>query len=446
VSRSGPNVRVLAWRILRERHATPMRLARAVAERARLAPRERKLLFALVDTELRRRGTLNALARHFSEGKADGDATAHLALGLAQAFLLEGFPEHAVLAETLRAARLTLGDRPGRSIERALRAALAARTRGHSGDPRRDLVLRDASFAAPVFRDPAEHPLLWAEDALSMPIPLVKRWTKRHGEAFALELARGFLEAPDASVRVPQDERESVRAELERAGVAARSGGHPALLLVPRDASKRLRGTAAHREGRLLPIAEPALRAADLAAAQPGESVLDLRATRPDRALVCALAGAHVVALLPHERRRAHWQALLARHGLADRVELRGAEATESALHDVVLVDAPSSDTGRLGARPAARWSFSPARQAALADRQLGLLAAGARRVRPGGRLVYSTASIEPEENERRVRAFLGEHPELELADGATTLPRPREAGGPLEGGYAARLRRRTQP
>jgi hypothetical protein len=59
------------------------------------------------------------------------------------------------------------------------------------------LPLRNLHFDVPVFSDPAQHPLLWAEEALSMPVPLVKRWTKRYGTERALELARNALVEPD---------------------------------------------------------------------------------------------------------------------------------------------------------------------------------------------------------------------------------------------------------
>lgn len=123
------NVRVLAWRILRARHATPIRLAQAVAKRAELGPRDRRLLVSLVALELRRRGTLNTLVRHFSRGRGDTSTGGHVALGLVQAFLLDRIPDHVVVAETVRAARITLGERHGRTVEIALEAALGSRMR-----------------------------------------------------------------------------------------------------------------------------------------------------------------------------------------------------------------------------------------------------------------------------------------------------------------------------
>ena len=101
------------------------------------------------------------------------------------------------------------------------------------------------------------------------------------------------------------------------------------------------------------------------------------------------------------------------------------------------LVDAPCSNTGVLGARPAARWRFGPQSLRSLRDLQGRLLREGAQRVRPGGRLVWSTCSLEPEENGQLVRAFLRDAPGWRLDAELASLPEP---GGPADGGYAARL------
>jgi 16S rRNA (cytosine967-C5)-methyltransferase len=74
---------------------------------------------------------------------------------------------------------------------------------------------------------------------------------------------------------------------------------------------------------------------------------------------------------------------------------------------DRVLVDAPCSGTGTLRRNPEIRWRISPADIKDLAERQTQLLFNAARVVKPGGRLVYSTCSVEPEENEAVVQTFL---------------------------------------
>jgi 16S rRNA (cytosine967-C5)-methyltransferase len=74
---------------------------------------------------------------------------------------------------------------------------------------------------------------------------------------------------------------------------------------------------------------------------------------------------------------------------------------------DRVLVDAPCSGTGTLRRNPEIRWRISPADIQDLSGRQTQLLFNAARAVKPGGRLVYSTCSVEPDENEAVVQAFL---------------------------------------
>jgi 16S rRNA (cytosine967-C5)-methyltransferase len=80
---------------------------------------------------------------------------------------------------------------------------------------------------------------------------------------------------------------------------------------------------------------------------------------------------------------------------------------------DGVLVDAPCTNLGVLRRNPEVKWRREPADVTAAARRQRSILAAAGTLVRPGGRLVYATCSLEPEENDEVARAFLGAHPEF---------------------------------
>jgi 16S rRNA (cytosine967-C5)-methyltransferase len=99
---------------------------------------------------------------------------------------------------------------------------------------------------------------------------------------------------------------------------------------------------------------------------------------------------------------------------LGDRVECRQADATaltEDSVFDLVLADVPCSGTGTLGRNPEIRHRLRPEDLARQAERQRAILSAALRAVRPGGRVVYSTCSLEPEENEQVVAAVLAATP-----------------------------------
>lgn len=438
-------VRVLAWRILRSGAPMPLREVERAAAHAGLDARDRGLLRRLIATDVRRRATLRVLVEHFARGRIDADLAAHLRLGMIQLLFLDQIPDHAAVSETVEAARETLGERASRIANSVLRKAIAVRASGQSGDPRRDLPLRDVHLTVPVFHDPAEHRLLWAEETLSMPVALVKRWIRRYGEERALLLARLGLEEPPLSLRVTAraEDALSITSELDTLGVPITPGRHPRILLAPAEHAERVLNATLFASGALTVQGESALRAAELCDARPGERWLDLCAAPGGKSAVLAERGARVLALDLDPRRLARAGETFARLGVAagtTRVAADGAAVLAPESVDGVLLDAPCSNTGVLAQRPEARWRFSSASQQELAVLQARLLAEAAAAVRAGGALVYSTCSIEPEENQRRVRAFLEQHPRFTLEREIEALPAPLAEGGPIDGGYAARL------
>jgi 16S rRNA (cytosine967-C5)-methyltransferase len=205
--------------------------------------------------------------------------------------------------------------------------------------------------------------------------------------------------------------------------------------------------------GRITVQGETALRAAELLEASEGELVLDLCAAPGGKTAALAQTGARVVACDVEPRRLERLTETILRLRPRGAVEVHsldrapgagaaGAPVPGGTSYDGVLVDVPCSNTGVLAQRPAARWRFDRESMRSLSEVQAALLERGAGHVRPGGRLVYSTCSLEPEENHRRVAAFLTAHPEFSLDVEIETLPDPRGEHGPVDGGYAARLRR----
>lgn len=143
-----------------------------------------------------------------------------------------------------------------------------------------------------------------------------------------------------------------------------------------------------------------------------------------------------------------------ARLGLS-RLHVLQADGTRPPIReaDAVLLDVPCSGTGTLARHPDGRWRLRRADLDGLVDLQRRLLDAAADVVRPGGLLVYATCSLEPEENEGQVEAFLSRRREYErkACGEAYVIPRLLDANGDLhvlpqrdgmDGAYAARLRR----
>ena len=157
-----------------------------------------------------------------------------------------------------------------------------------------------------------------------------------------------------------------------------------------------------------------------------------------------AWRGAEVTACEVNPKRRRRLEENLARLKLGVEVvpelpPLPGGIPTPASgfgLFHKVLVDAPCSNTGVLRRRPDARWGWSAEKMASLVALQAEILDACAARVGPGGALVYSTCSNEPEENTGQVEAFAARHPEFTLGESRESVP---HVSG-TDGAFAARL------
>ena len=189
---------------------------------------------------------------------------------------------------------------------------------------------------------------------------------------------------------------------------------------------------------------------------KPGETALDLCAAPGGKTMQLAAAGGAVTALDRSALRLQRVNENLARIGLTAEIVAADAGAwDDSRQFEAVLLDAPCTATGTFRRHPDVLWATRPGDIAKLAQAQRRLLDAAARHVRPGGRLVYCVCSLEPEEGEGQIEAFLGSHPEFALSPitpgeggsaeasltGAGTLrilPCHREGG--TDGFFAARF------
>jgi 16S rRNA (cytosine967-C5)-methyltransferase len=189
--------------------------------------------------------------------------------------------------------------------------------------------------------------------------------------------------------------------------------------------------------------------AVQLLAPQPRERVLDACAAPGGKLMAMAEmmgGGETLVAMDVHNERLAILKDNLKRMGWGDGVVGRGdmthgggVKELEGRVFDAILLDVPCTNTGVLRRRADARWRFSMESMGRVNVTQRAILDAASMYVRNGGRMVYSTCSLEPEEDEMLVAGWLASHPSFELAKQSKLFP----AVDGVDGAYAALLVRR---
>jgi 16S rRNA (cytosine967-C5)-methyltransferase len=285
------------------------------------------------------------------------------------------------------------------------------------------------------------------EDMEAHPAWMVERWISFYGiEAAWSIICRHDQSQPALTVRIadaidaitdkqppvgvhgippfPQKNAErmghpTVLAELIAAGIVLESG--EVLTAVRTVVSGDVTATEAFREGRVRIQDEGSQLVAELASENPNQDVkriLDCCAAPGGKTLILAERNptARIVACESSAPRLEQMRKRLA--FLGGRVECRVADATaltEEASFDLALADVPCSGTGTLGRNPEIRHRLRPDDLARQAEQQRAILTAALRAVRPGGRVVYSTCSLEPEENEQVVAAVLAANPNARL-------------------------------
>lgn len=431
---------------------------RAARSAGRLAGREAALAMELAQGALRHMLTieqiLGRLAR-FARPRVPAPLRAVLYTAVYQLVWLERIPPFAAVDRAVALARDRVGGRaPGmvnavlRRVSDALAERCAPWTRLDPAQVRTgwDRACRFRTAALPpAGADPQTHLAAATGERPARYAELVARYGPERAEAVAWASQgrpatvlhrnplRATPEAFERSLRVAYGAEVELAGDVAFAPPSVPVGDLPAF----QDGLAYVQDLTAHA----------AVRAVE---ARPGEQVLDLCAAPGGKSIALALAlrdRGRVVACDAAPPRLARVDANVARLRLtcvrtraiaADAPEL----VAEGPRYDAVLVDAPCTNTGVIARRPEARLGLTPRKLASLVALQQRLLRQAARLVRPGGRLVYSTCSIEPAENEEVVAAFLADHPGWRLDAEETTLP----AWGPRwadwrDGGYYARLR-----
>jgi 16S rRNA (cytosine967-C5)-methyltransferase len=294
--------------------------------------------------------------------------------------------------------------------------------------------------------------LTWPDDLSivhSHPRWLVDRWIARYGASATGDWLR-FNNRPAAlclAVNRTLTTREDLAAELAQAGVKTAPTSHAAHGLQVLEGHPL--GLDAFSGGRFIVQDEASQLIAELVTARPGQRILDLCASPGGKTVaLSAAAGAQgsIVAcdVRPHRVRLLN--RTLARCRIANATVVHVSEdgplPFRDAAFDVVLIDAPCSGLGTVRRDPDIRWRRTADDLARFAAAQRRLLSRAAALATPGGRVIYSTCSSEPEENQEVVEGFLVERPDFMLERTHETLPF-RDG---LEAFYGANLLREPSP
>jgi 16S rRNA (cytosine967-C5)-methyltransferase len=356
----------------------------------------------------------------------DPQSKAYLLVGLYQIFIMDSVPEHAAANETVEAAKADLDPARIRFLNGVLRNSL-----------RKEDAIRDT---------------LWDQSLgiqTSHPDHVIERWTTQLGAEAAEALCNWNNERPTVSLRVNTARASfaDYNAQLVEADVLTEP--HPAdpdrFMILPPGTS--IRSLPGYDEGAFA-IQDPAtLVAVDLLDPSPGQRLFDACAAPGGKTFACAERMQNegvLVAADRHEDRLAQLRENAERMAFscvqvaqADASSIAGVtDIKKQGPFDRILLDVPCSNTGVIRRRPDARWRITDQRLRKLVGVQARMLNTCSKLLAPDGVLVYSTCSLEHEENEGQLEHWIAQNPEFKIDSQAVSIP--PESG--MDGAFAARI------
>lgn len=404
------------------------------------SPVDRSLLVDLVSGTLRRRGSIDWILSQLYHGdfsRSPAGLKSILRLSLYQLKYLDRVPAYAIVSEAVEIAKRQGGPRWGKMVNGILRA----------------YGRREAEMTLP---DMEADPLLALSVTHSHPEWLIRRWLERYG----LENTRLYCEynnrRPAISLRVNLSKisRDEALQRLRADGLDARASSLLADFIRVTSGGARILEHELFASGLLAVQDESTALPSLLLSPRPGERVLDMCAAPGGK--TCHLAHltqdrAEILATDISSGRLRRLRENILRLGLHS-IEVR---RTDGALlneppFDKILLDAPCSGLGVLSRRSDLRWRRQPEDIDQARGTQLRLITHAADLLRPGGVLVYSTCSLEPEETTSVVEEFLAERRAFQLdSDFDLKIPAIEGRAGcwrtlpfihSADGGFVARL------
>ena len=368
-----------------------------------LEPRERAQVREYVQNILRRRSYLDFLIDHYSSIAVEEmkpELKNILRLGIYDMLFMDSTPDYAAINEAVEIAKFMQGSKTGDLVNAIMR------------NLQRDME----NLPKPAYEDRTK----LVATTFSHPEWMVSRWSKRFGEREAFQLMQANNTRPNYYIRVNtmRTKPENFEMRMEKMGVEF-------------EASEWLPNF--YKVDSVQPFIEKGLLAKgicqvqDIAAGfapfvldpQPGESIYDLCAAPGTKSIMISdlTEGKSDILAVDISANRLEKLAESALAFGAENIKIRRGDVLELSLPlaDAVLLDAPCTGTGVLSKRADLRWRRDEEGLQKAVELQEQLLEEAANMVKRGGRLVYSTCSIEPEENMEQITKFLEKYDNFEL-------------------------------
>ena len=410
-------------------------------------PRDRALLRELTYGVLRRQNTLAALLNFHMRAPLERQLPEMqwtLLLACYQIIYLSRVPTHAAVFQTLEALKKRGGNKKAVGFANAVLHKVANDVHRKSSEAPLDaddpacIPIRDGYCycSRPVL--PLVRMDLRGHIALKYSYPewLVERWLERFGEAETRLLCAKGNETPRVTARITPraPSHAAVLESLDADGFVVEAAEIANAVHLARG---NLTECKALESGWIQIQDQTAIQIGEAAKPSANARVLDLCAAPGGKAMQVLerLDGGSLLALDRSADRLAVVESNLAKVGGDYRVQQAPGDPRKLELDETfswVIVDAPCSNTGVLARRPEARWRLKKGDLESLGDLQIRLLDAAYRHLKPNGRILYSTCSIEPEENEAAVARFIARRPDVSELETRCFLPH-RTAG---DGGY----------
>ncbi|TVQ64566.1 MAG: 16S rRNA (cytosine(967)-C(5))-methyltransferase RsmB [Balneolaceae bacterium] len=386
-----------------------------------LEPRERAQVREYVQNILRRRSYLDFILDHFSSISLEEMKPMLkniLRLGLYELLFMGGTPDYASVNEAVDIAKLNLGSKSGDLVNAILR------------NIQRDIQ----NLPKPAFEDRTK----LIATTFSHPEWMVKRWVARFGEREAFQLMQANNQRPTYYVRVNnlRTKTENFKLRMEKLDIPFEESdwlpGYFKVESVAPFISKDLL-----KKGICLVQDIAAGFAPTIMEPLPGETIYDLCAAPGTKSIVMSdmMEGEGSIVAVDINPGRLEMLAQSAMDHKAENINILRDDVRELNLKlaDGVLLDAPCTGTGVLSKRADLRWKRTAEDLDSAVKLQEELLDEAMNHVKRGGRLIYSTCSIEPEENWEQIKKFLSKYDNFELESLEEFLPEEVLA----EGGFA---------